>query len=173
MPFSITERNTSRRPSVSAMAQGGYAVAQRPNPNDAMSTYQRGQPGVPQSGMNPAVTDTGESALSANVGLMQRGQEARRAYDAAESQRNPTHNIGVAADPMWEAVKQSLYERGAGSLTEDAGRDSQYQGGGETAATRKSGFYGSQRPSMNGLNDIARQQRQTQVTNFMANQRGF
>lgn len=42
MPWSISERSISRRPSVKAMATGGYEVADRPNPNSGMEVYKRG-----------------------------------------------------------------------------------------------------------------------------------
>lgn len=113
----------------------------------------------PNSGMNPTITDSGESALSRNVGLQQRGMQNRRQYEQAESSRNPSHNIGAPVDPMWEGLKQAIYESGA----------DQVQTGAAAGWDATPGFYDTQAPSMNGLSDAMKMNRQTQLTNQNAN----
>lgn len=165
MPWSISEHQGRGLPPVSPNmgGGGGYQVAHRPDPNSGMELFKRGQ-GAPQAqgGFNPAITASGESALSANLGLQQRGMQNRQQFDQAESARNPYHNIGAPVDPMWEGLKQALYERGTGEIQTGGvgGMDMSRgqttmgptsQGGGITHMGQNSGFFDTQSPSMNGL----------------------
>jgi hypothetical protein len=105
---------------VQARPEGGYTVANTPNPNSGRATFDRGQ----ADSINP---------LGDNIGLMQRGMANRMISDYADSTQPrvvgaPSRLSTVLPDARWEGFKQALYERGVGRLT--------------TTATRKQGSPG-------------------------------
>lgn len=72
--------------------------------------------------MQPFITDTGESALSANVGRQVRGLAHRRAYDQEQMLAGRPASGGPAADPAWQGLFQALDESGASKVrTGEAG----------------------------------------------------
>src|SRR5258706_9926271 len=93
MPIAASVQPLTSRFAVAPQAGGGFARVSRPDPNDAMALYAQshGQAGAgphasmehPVSAWSPAVTNTGESALSANLGLLARATQNRQAFNAS------------------------------------------------------------------------------------------
>ncbi len=58
------------------------------------------------------------------IGLRQRANESRRAYDAQNRELGKAHgqlvsfsNLGPLSDPMWDAFKQAYREQGVSKMT--------------------------------------------------------
>ncbi len=120
--------------------RGGFTREGTPNPNDAMATYKRGAGSVPVGAyagggdrtgtLPPFLAGSGESALSANLGLLQRAKDTRAAYDMGEvDRRAQAGNTGLAAiaplamlpmDQRFDALLQALAERGVSKLSTGA-----------------------------------------------------
>lgn len=122
MPFNVSVSSRARRP-VQAMASGGYQIADRVDPNDAIAIAQRANPafqgGVfsvsPQlNSTNPNVTASGGSALAQNVALGMRGQANRQAFEQADRSANPFAAVNFVHPTIGaDALLQALYESGA------------------------------------------------------------
>jgi hypothetical protein len=117
MPFSVQEFDNRRMPSLRALARGGYEVAQKPDPNSGMATFQRGQ--------QQATQDT--NPLGQGIDQQQRGMASRSAYDFDKSRE--THAVGgpstlntVLPDARWEGVFQALQDRGVDKLASGAAK---------------------------------------------------
>lgn len=108
---------------VTANPAGGFTPGQIPDPNKDYyaSHLQQGvssmNPMASTKAGNPAISGTGESALSQNLGLATRGRQQREAYDAAQREKNmftmprnvlPTMNV--------DALTQALFENRAGKV---------------------------------------------------------
>lgn len=104
MPITISTRPLRTRQAVTANPTGGYSVAERPDPNSGIATYDRNAVSKPN--------DLG-------IGLMQRGMATSQAEDAAHAQdafhRGVLTNI-VARDPKWQGLFQALAEAGANKV---------------------------------------------------------
>lgn len=172
MPWTSSEREISRRPSLQAMSGGGFQMYQKPNPNDPVENLKRG------------FVATGDPRKQANVAQLQedaaRTSQAEAAKDAAYGQQmhdegridtvgaQSIHNLnrGAQAGSPWTLFLQAMKNQGVDRMS-TGGAAQAHQGGSDEL-----GFYDTQRPSMAGLRTIGQQQRQTQVNNFMANQGG-
>lgn len=147
MPFTATVSNASRRLAVAPRATGGYDRAQRPDPNDPIDVYKRavgpglvtGQTGstnLPTRSGATFVTNSGESALSQNVGLMQRADAQTAASETADRQRNMFTPIRtVPIDRRWAALHQALYEAGTDKVQTGASAGYAPRGFFDTQAT--------------------------------------
>lgn len=128
MPFRVTESTPARRMAVTPMPTGGFARAVRPDPNDPMDVYRRavgdglvlGQHGssqLPTHSGATFVTGNGESALSQNIALEQRGVAQTLQSELADRQRNMFTPIRtVPLDPRWAALHQALFEAGTDKI---------------------------------------------------------
>lgn len=132
MPFSITSRDISRRMPVQARSQGGYAVAEQSDPNDAIETFRRRQGSVPEgaytgsqmpnaNAANPVLASNGASAFGQNIALMQRAQQASRESDWQDTTSDARRNI-VLRDPRWLMLSQALNEAGTDRMATGASR---------------------------------------------------
>ncbi len=142
MPVNVSVQPLTSRFAVSPQAGGGYGRVSRPDPNDAMALYlqSHAQPVAgphtsfehPVSAMSPAVTNTGESSLSANLALLDRARQNRQAFNANEgANRIAAGNTGIAAvaplslmpmDRRFDALLQALSESGATGLKTGAAK---------------------------------------------------
>lgn len=141
MPVIATSTPLSSRIRVTPRTAGGFDRVIRPDPNDAISTYRRNNgtshvegayvsPQMPNAASNPAIADSGESALSRNINLAQRGRDTQQQYYAGEADRRAAAgNTGIAAqaplapfpmDARFSALLQALFETGASKLSTGA-----------------------------------------------------
>jgi hypothetical protein len=178
MPWELSERNITRRPSVSAMGNG-YSMYQKPDPNGAMESFKRANPtaqqgmyGAPQ--MGSAANDPRQPANLAQLredAKLADQREAEKEAAADQQMHDEGRIITVprmikGLDSVWTPMLQALKNAGVDRLS-TGGAARANQGG-----SNELGFYDTQRPSMAGLRTIGQQQRQTEVDNFMANQNG-
>lgn len=118
----------ARRMAVTPMSSGGFARADRPDPNDPMDVYRRavgdglvsGQHGSTQLPTHSGATfvaNSGESALSQNLALEQRGVARTLESELADRQRNMFTPIRtVPLDRKWAALHQALFEAGTDKI---------------------------------------------------------
>lgn len=166
MPWGMTVRPLTTRLAVTPKAAGGYARAERPNPNDPVEALKRrgmmsgtatALPVGRAGNANPTI-----DALGENMALQQRAMEGNRAQvtERAAAPLADYRKPLYLADPKLEALKQALYEAGADRLMADGGSTGMvYQGSstpgtydsskGTSILTRRSpGFFGTQTPQM-------------------------
>lgn len=141
MAVTMAVRRLSSPLPVSARQGGGFDRASTPNPNSAIETYRRSHGGpqvegayvsaqMPNAQSNPALDASGESALSRNIALAQRGRDTQQDYYAGEAARRAAAgNTGPAAqtplrpfpmDARFTALLQALFESGADKLSTGA-----------------------------------------------------
>lgn len=142
MRVQVTSRNIRRRPSVQALAQGGYAVNEMPDPNNGMQTFERNNPqamqgahGMATAAGNPmndgrrpislAMLDSAANAQdqgdTANYNAENQRQvvegQMTQAEQMGRAQQDRMNKTRVAVmDPNARRYTQALTNAGAGNL---------------------------------------------------------